>query len=219
MTPASSRRAADYWTLTKPDAKGIELSEGSYRIPFQLPGGDQTQAFEVAQEQTQRLGRMIDEVLHVSQLEQGMAQRHVTWTPVSLTDVLRSVLLTLRQEASVKGLLLTSAIAAEVPVLAGDEGLLQSLAFHLVENAVKFTPAGGKVDVGLEANSDEVVLRVRDDGIGILLTDHNVAETLRITDRAYVVWQGKVIAHGPPEQIVSDEKVIQVYLGRNFKAA
>jgi hypothetical protein len=41
------------WTLTKPDAKGIELSEGSYRIPFQLPGGDQTQAFEVAQEQTQ----------------------------------------------------------------------------------------------------------------------------------------------------------------------
>ena len=41
------------WTLTKPDAKGIELSEGSYRIPFQLPGGDQTQTFEVAQEQTQ----------------------------------------------------------------------------------------------------------------------------------------------------------------------
>ncbi|HTE81426.1 MAG TPA: DUF4139 domain-containing protein, partial [Reyranella sp.] len=41
------------WTLTKPDAKGIELSEGSYRIPFQLPGGEQTQAFEVAQEQTQ----------------------------------------------------------------------------------------------------------------------------------------------------------------------
>ncbi len=41
------------WTLTKPDAKGIELSEGSYRIPFQLPGGDQTQAFEVVQEQIQ----------------------------------------------------------------------------------------------------------------------------------------------------------------------
>jgi hypothetical protein len=42
------------WSLTKPDAKGIELSEGSYRIPFQLPGGDQTQVFEVAQEQIQR---------------------------------------------------------------------------------------------------------------------------------------------------------------------
>ena len=42
------------WTLTKPDAKGVEISEGNYRIPFQLPGGDQTQTFEVVQEQTQQ---------------------------------------------------------------------------------------------------------------------------------------------------------------------
>jgi len=144
----------------------------------------------VALEQTQRLGRMIDEVLHVSQLEQGMAQRHVTWTPVSLTDVLRTVVLTLRQEASVKGLQLTTAIAAEVPVLAGDEGLLQSLAFHLVENAVKFTPAGGKVDVGLEANSDEVVLRVRDDGIGIGPEFHD-----RIFEKFFMVDAGPSKAH------------------------
>ncbi|MFI5001100.1 MAG: DUF4139 domain-containing protein [Reyranellales bacterium] len=42
------------WSLVKPDAKGIEISEGNYRLPFQLPGGDQTQTFEVAQEQTQQ---------------------------------------------------------------------------------------------------------------------------------------------------------------------
>ena len=42
------------WTLTKPESKGVELSEGNYRIPFQLPGGDQTQTFEVVQEQTQQ---------------------------------------------------------------------------------------------------------------------------------------------------------------------
>jgi hypothetical protein len=42
------------WTLTKPDSKDVELSEGNYRIPFQLPGGDQTQTFEVVQEQTQQ---------------------------------------------------------------------------------------------------------------------------------------------------------------------
>jgi len=41
------------WTLVNPDAKGVELSEGNYRIPFQLPGGDKTQVFEVVQEQTQ----------------------------------------------------------------------------------------------------------------------------------------------------------------------
>ena len=156
-------------------------------------GGEGEQAahyLRVAQEQTQRLGRMIDEVLHVSQLEQGMAQRHVTWTPVSLGDILRSVLLTLRQEASVKGLQLTSAIAGEVPVLAGDEGLLQSLAFHLVENAVKFTAAGGKVDVSLEANSDEVVLRVRDHGIGIAPEFHD-----RIFEKFFMVDAGPSKTH------------------------
>ena len=42
------------WTLTKPEAKGTEISEGNYRIPFALPGGDQTQTFEVVQEQTQQ---------------------------------------------------------------------------------------------------------------------------------------------------------------------
>jgi hypothetical protein len=47
------QRKLQGWSLTKPDAKGIELSEGYYRVPFQLPGGDQTQLFEIAQEQTQ----------------------------------------------------------------------------------------------------------------------------------------------------------------------
>ena len=42
------------WTLVKPDIKSVELSEGNYRVPFQLPGGDQTQTFEVVQEQTQQ---------------------------------------------------------------------------------------------------------------------------------------------------------------------
>lgn len=42
------------WTLTKPESKDVELTEGNYRIPFQLPGGDQTQTFEVVQEQTQQ---------------------------------------------------------------------------------------------------------------------------------------------------------------------
>jgi lipopolysaccharide export system ATP-binding protein len=75
------------------------------------------------------------------------------------------------------------------------------------------------IDPKTIADIQDIVRTLRDDGIGILLTDHNVAETLRITDRAYVVWQGKVIAHGPPEEIVRDEQVLQVYLGRNFKAA
>lgn len=49
-----AQRQLPGWTLVKPEAKGVELSEGTYRIPFQLPGGDQTQTFEVVQEQTQQ---------------------------------------------------------------------------------------------------------------------------------------------------------------------
>jgi signal transduction histidine kinase len=154
-------------------------------------GGDQTAHYlRVAQEQCQRLGRMIDEVLHVSQLEQGMAQRHVEWAPVSLADIVRSVLQSHRQEASAKGLQLASFASGEVPVLAGDERLLQSLVFHLVENAVKFTRPGGRVDIGLEASADEVVLRVEDDGIGIPAEFHD-----RIFEKFFMVDASPAKAH------------------------
>jgi hypothetical protein len=56
-----TQRRIPGWTLAKPDAKGVELSEGNYRLPFQLPGGDQTETIEVAQEQTQQqVVRLLD---------------------------------------------------------------------------------------------------------------------------------------------------------------
>ena len=135
-----------------------------------LPDASAEQAAQyvrVAQDQAQRLGRMIDEVLHVSRLEQGLAQRHLDWSPVSLADMVRKVVQTHRQEATARGLQLQAAVADGVPVLAGDERLLQSLVFHLVENAVKFSGEGGRVDVDLRGDADAVVLSVRDCGIGI----------------------------------------------------
>lgn len=58
---------------------------------------------------------------------------------------------------------------------------------------------------------------LRDRGIGVLLTDHNVSETLRIVDRAYIINDGKVMADGPPEKIVADPLVRKTYLGENFR--
>ena len=52
--------------------------------------------------------------------------------------------------------------------------------------------------------------------IGVLLTDHNVRETLDITDRAYIVHDGRIIAEGNAEAILSSEKVREVYLGGDF---
>ena len=54
-------------------------------------------------------------------------------------------------------------------------------------------------------------------GIGILITDHNVRDTLRICDRAYIVNEGVIIAKGTPEAVLGDERVRKVYLGQNFR--
>ena len=53
--------------------------------------------------------------------------------------------------------------------------------------------------------------------IGVLITDHNVRETLRVCDEAYIISEGKVIAHGKPSKIVKDKVVQSVYLGESFK--
>ena len=53
--------------------------------------------------------------------------------------------------------------------------------------------------------------------IGILITDHNVQETLAITDRTYLMFEGKILRHGSPEELANDEMVRKVYLGKNFE--
>ena len=63
----------------------------------------------------------------------------------------------------------------------------------------------------------DIVRHLTDRGIGILITDHNVRETLDICDKAYIVNTGRIIAEGDAETILRDEKVKSVYLGQNFR--
>lgn len=62
----------------------------------------------------------------------------------------------------------------------------------------------------------KIVLGLRDQGIGILISDHNVRETLRICDRAYLVFEGRIILEGTPQDIVSDANARRLYLGEAF---
>ncbi len=62
-----------------------------------------------------------------------------------------------------------------------------------------------------------IVLQLKSKNIGILITDHNVQETLSITDRAYLLFEGKILKAGTAEDLANDEQVRKVYLGRNFK--
>jgi lipopolysaccharide export system ATP-binding protein len=62
-----------------------------------------------------------------------------------------------------------------------------------------------------------IVRHLKERGIGVLITDHNVRETLGICDRAYIMSEGEVLSRGTPAHILADEKVREVYLGREFK--
>ena len=63
----------------------------------------------------------------------------------------------------------------------------------------------------------EIQKKLKEKNIGILITDHNVHETLSITDRAYLLYSGSVIKSGTAEDLANDEQVRKVYLGRNFE--
>lgn len=62
----------------------------------------------------------------------------------------------------------------------------------------------------------KIISFLKERGIGVLITDHNVRETLRICDRAYIISDGSVLASGKPNELVTNEKVRQVYLGEHF---
>jgi lipopolysaccharide export system ATP-binding protein len=62
----------------------------------------------------------------------------------------------------------------------------------------------------------DLVKHLKDRGIGVLITDHNVRETLEIIDRAYILHEGKVLMEGNPQEIVANEDVRRVYLGEKF---
>jgi lipopolysaccharide export system ATP-binding protein len=61
-----------------------------------------------------------------------------------------------------------------------------------------------------------IVAKLKEKNIGILITDHNVQETLSITDRAYLLYEGRILKQGTAEELAGDEEVREKYLGRNF---
>lgn len=66
------------------------------------------------------------------------------------------------------------------------------------------------------ADIQKMIFSLKERGIGVLITDHNVRETLKITDRAYIIADGSVLTHGCPQEIVQNPDVIDRYLGKDF---
>lgn len=77
-------------------------------------------------------------------------------------------------------------------------------------------PFAGVDPIAVE-DIQEIVSKLKEKNIGILITDHNVQETLAITDRTYLMFEGRILKYGTAEELAEDEQVRRVYLGRNFE--
>ena len=77
-------------------------------------------------------------------------------------------------------------------------------------------PFAGVDPIAVE-DIQQIVATLKEKNIGILITDHNVHETLKITDRAYLLFEGNILKQGTAEELAADEQVRKVYLGKNFE--
>lgn len=121
------------------------------------------------------------------------------------------------------------------------EGLLQELDLTHLAKSKAYTLSGGErrraeitrslvtspsfmlmdepfsgIDPIAVADIQAIIARLKDKGIGILITDHNVRETLQIVDRAYLIYEGQVLVSGTAHELASDERAREIYLGEQF---
>jgi lipopolysaccharide export system ATP-binding protein len=114
---------------------------------------------------------------------------------------------------------LTSLASARAYTLSGGErrraeitrALVMSPRFMLLDE-----PFAG-IDPIAVTDIQKIIFHLKSRGIGVLITDHNVRETLRITDRAYIVTDGAIFRSGTPDQLAADEEVRRIYLGPDFR--
>jgi len=103
--------------------------------------------------------------------------------------------------------------------LSGGERRKLEIARAMVTNPTMILldePFSGVDPIAVQELQHEIVA-LRDRGISILLTDHNVRETLTVTDRSYIIDEGKVLREGAPRQLINDELVRRTYLGETFR--
>src|SRR5206468_8186856 len=101
--------------------------------------------------------------------------------------------------------------APKSPAHSSSRALVVSPKFILLDE-----PFAG-IDPIAVTDIQKIIFHLKDRGIGVLITDHNVRETLRITDRAHIVHGGVIFKSGTPDTLAADEEVRRIYLGHEFR--
>jgi signal transduction histidine kinase len=128
------------------------------------------ECYNVITKETRRLGRLIEDVLSMSQLEVGSIQLQIN--DVDLRALLGDSVRDLRGLADEKEIDMQVALPSKLPVIQGDRDKLAVVVNNLLGNALKYSHAGGTVRVGCQITAEEVLISIKDNGIGIDPADH-----------------------------------------------
>ena len=158
-----------------------------------------------------------------------LAQAPSIFSKLSVRDNIMAILQTLkitkkeqlrRLEEALEELNLAHLANQKAYTLSGGERRKLEITRALVTNPTFIfmdEPFAG-VDPIAVADTQDMIRKLRDKNIGVMITDHNVIETLKIVNRAYIIFEGKIIVSGSSLELINDEKARQVYLGERFLA-
>lgn len=118
-----------------------------------------------------QMADMIEKILDAGRLDPHTGRYELSREPADIGELAQRAMQALAEPARKKGLALSAAIADDLPILNVDSARLASAFSNLIENAVKYTPEGGAVQVSLEIEQDNLVFRVQDNGYGIAAAD------------------------------------------------
>jgi two-component system, OmpR family, phosphate regulon sensor histidine kinase PhoR len=135
---------------------------------------------EIIRDHAARLASLTNDLLKLARIEAGKLE--VEFVPVSFLEVVESCEETTLLKARRKEISFETEIAGDLPAVRGDRGLLHEVLQNLLDNAIQYTPAGGKIVVNARGNAHEVVVTVSDTGIGVPIADQE-----RIFERFYRV--------------------------------
>ncbi len=144
----------------------------------QLAPEEQRRFLEIASKHSERLGRLVDELFELARLDSQAAPIKVE--PFSMGELVQDVVQKYELRARQAGVRLTADFRPELPMVSGDIALMERVLENLIENAIRYTPAGGSVTVSVVPEEGKLLVRVTDTGTGI------TAESLPyIFDRFY----------------------------------
>lgn len=130
-----------------------------------LPAGERERYLQIAASHSQRLNQLVDELFELSKLESSETLLNIE--PFSLAELVQDVVQKFRLQAEANGIALESEFGSNLAFAYGDIGLIQRVLENLLENALRYTPAGGCIRVELANNARQIQVRVADTGCGI----------------------------------------------------